>query len=157
MLAIRAQSAKDTKEIGSKLSGLLQPGDCLRLEGGLGAGKTTFTQGVCAGLGVTSQVTSPTFTILHQYQGKIPVYHIDAYRIESSGELNELGLEEFIEGDGVCLIEWAEKVSSLLPNAYLQVELLPGEKEDERLIKFTPINSERFRVLVGELKAKCEC
>ncbi|HHU31441.1 MAG TPA: tRNA (adenosine(37)-N6)-threonylcarbamoyltransferase complex ATPase subunit type 1 TsaE, partial [Clostridia bacterium] len=96
MLELQTESAAETQELGEKLGLLLRPGDVVRLEGDLGAGKTTMAQGICRGLSVDEPVTSPTFAIMHHYNGKYPVYHIDAYRIESELELEELGLEEFL-------------------------------------------------------------
>lgn len=152
MLQVPSESAQKTIYLGQKLAQLLKPGDVIRLEGDLGAGKTTFTQGVCAGLGVTTPVTSPTFTILHIYEGgRLPVYHIDAYRIEDFAEIDELGLEEFLDGQGVSMVEWAEKIQPILPASYLQVELTYGLEEGEREISFTPVGSGRYVELVEEL------
>ncbi len=107
------RSAEETKELARRLAGLLEPGDCLALEGDLGAGKTTFAQGLAEALGVEEAVDSPTFTIVKEYDGNLPFYHMDVYRIESPDE--QLGLEEYFYGDGVCLVEWASRVEPLLP------------------------------------------
>ncbi|WP_227764692.1 tRNA (adenosine(37)-N6)-threonylcarbamoyltransferase complex ATPase subunit type 1 TsaE [Zhaonella formicivorans] len=152
MFEYLSTSSEETKQLGYLLSRLLQPRDVIRLEGDLGAGKTTFAQGVCTGLGVASEVTSPTFTILHIYDGKMPVYHIDAYRIESELELEDLGLEEYLEGQGVSLVEWAEKILTIMPDDYLQVEIRRGLGESERKIIFTAVGAGRYQELIEELE-----
>lgn len=152
MLEVHSESAQKTIYLGRLLGSLLQAGDVVRLEGDLGAGKTTFAQGVCAGLGVTSPVLSPTFTILHIYEGgRLPVYHIDAYRLEDEEEIAQLGLEEYLEGQGVSLVEWAEKIQPILPASYLQVDLKQGAQEEERKIIFIPVGSGRYAELIEEL------
>lgn len=105
-------SASDTLILGEKIGQHLEAGDIVFLFGDLGAGKTTLTQGIARGLGVAKEeyVRSPTFTLVNQYQGKVPVYHIDLYRIASSHELEELGLEEVFSSEGVSIVEWAEKL-----------------------------------------------
>ena len=109
------QSPKETFELGHKFSGKISSGNVLIFKGDLGAGKTTCIKGVCAGLGVTQPVTSPTFTLINEYQGRLPVYHFDFYRIRSEIETLDLGLQEYFEGDGVCLIEWPEVIVDKLP------------------------------------------
>lgn len=95
---------------GRRLAGELGPGAIVSLEGGLGAGKTTLAKGIAAGLGVHDTVTSPTFTIISEYLGRIPLYHMDLYRIEDEEELYNLGIDDFLYGDGVCLIEWIDRL-----------------------------------------------
>lgn len=153
MLELQTESATETQELGEKLGLLLKPGDVVRLEGNLGAGKTTMAQGICRGLSVDEPVTSPTFAIMHHYNGKYPVYHIDAYRIESELELEELGLEEFLEGDGVSLVEWAEKILSIMPSTYLLVQIKISQTNPEsRLITFSSEGAqEAFEYLLKEL------
>lgn len=133
-----AQDENNTRELAKRLTSFLQVGDVLALEGDLGAGKTTFAQGIAKGLGVTQKVDSPTFAIIKEYVGHIPLYHMDVYRLETGGE--ELGLEEYFYGDGICIVEWASKVKSLLPDQtiYLSFTL----KEDgTRSISITPPSS----------------
>ena len=153
MLELQTESAAETQELGEKLGFLLRPGDVVRLEGNLGAGKTTMAQGICRGLKVYEPVTSPTFSIIHQYNGKYPVYHIDAYRIESELELEELGLEEILEGDGVSLVEWAENILSVMPSTYLLVQIkISQANPDSRLIAFSSVGAqEAFEYLLKEL------
>ncbi len=108
-------SPQETHNLGAKFAETLTPGSVITFNGNLGAGKTTCIQGVCAGLGVTQHVTSPTFTLINEYAGKLPVYHFDFYRIQSDYEVTDLGLAEYFEGDGVCLIEWPDVIEHLLP------------------------------------------
>jgi len=116
-------SAEETRALGERLSRRLAPGDVVALYGGLGSGKTTLTQGVCRGLGVREVVNSPTFTIVNEYRGRCPVYHLDCYRLEGAEDLVGLGSEEYFYGDGVCLIEWAEKAADVLPARRFDVRL----------------------------------
>lgn len=106
----------DTYEIGFQLGKEAKAGQVYRLDGDLGVGKTVFTKGFAAGLGITEPVTSPTFTILQEYEeGRIPLYHFDVYRIADVEEMDELGYEGYFYGDGVCLIEWASLIEEILP------------------------------------------
>jgi tRNA threonylcarbamoyladenosine biosynthesis protein TsaE len=111
----------ETKELAARLAKLLQAGDVLAIDGDLGAGKTTFAQGLATGLGIEQKVDSPTFTIIKEYEGRLPFYHMDVYRIESADE--ELGLEDYFYGDGVCLVEWASQVEPLLPEETIWIEI----------------------------------
>jgi tRNA threonylcarbamoyladenosine biosynthesis protein TsaE len=110
-----ARSVEETQALGEEIGAALGPGSIVACVGELGAGKTCFLQGVARGLGVTSNVTSPTFVLVNVYRGRMPVYHLDAYRTDSLAEVLDLGLEEMLEGEGVTLIEWADKVLPLLP------------------------------------------
>lgn len=116
------QTAAETEALAAKLGALLDRGDVLTLSGDLGAGKTTFTKALAKALGVTKNVNSPTFTIMKEYQGHLPFYHMDAYRLEDS--LEEMGLEEYIEGDGVLVIEWPEMIQEQLPKERLALKLI---------------------------------
>lgn len=109
MLDVPSESVERTRRLGAILGGLLARGDVVLLHGELGAGKTAFTQGIGRGLGVTAMVNSPTFTILKEYAGRLPLYHFDLYRIEDPGELESLGFADYFAGDGVSVIEWAER------------------------------------------------
>lgn len=113
-------SAKDTFEIGKEIASNAKPGEVYCLYGDLGTGKTVFSQGFGAGLGVKEPISSPTFTILKEYdEGRLPFYHFDVYRIGSEDEMEEIGYFDLIDGDGVCLIEWAELIKDILPkNCY---------------------------------------
>lgn len=117
-------SAADTFEFGRKLGEKAKAGDVFTLVGDLGVGKTVFTQGFAAGLEIKDHVNSPTFTILQCYdEGRIPLYHFDVYRIGDVSEMDEIGFDEFVDGDGVCLIEWADLISEILPEELIRVEI----------------------------------
>jgi len=110
-----SRSPEETRAIGARLGARLGSGAVVGCIGELGAGKTCFLQGLAAGLGVTSPVTSPTFVLVNHYRGRLPVYHLDAYRTDSLSDLLDLGVEEMFHGDGVTIIEWADKLLPLLP------------------------------------------
>ena len=137
-LRVRTFSEDDTVAFGKDLAQILQPGDVLALFGELGAGKTRLVQGVAAGLDVTDDVTSPSFTIINEYRGRLPVYHFDFYRLDDVRQAAALGLDEYFYGEGVSLIEWAERVRALLPpervEVYLEAFFEPG-RENEREIR----------------------
>ncbi len=108
-VTLRSASASQTHRLGALLGGLLQTGDVVLLEGPLGAGKTALTQGIGAGLGIRETINSPTFTLLKEYVGRLPLYHFDLYRIDDPDELFALGFEDYFEGEGVCVVEWADR------------------------------------------------
>ena len=121
---IESRSEKDTFALGQKLGGDCRPGDIVLLNGDLGVGKTVFTKGFGKGLGIEEPISSPTFTILKEYdEGRMPFYHFDVYRIGSDDEMDEIGYYEAIDGDGVCLIEWAELIYDILPPQYKKVTI----------------------------------
>ncbi|KHF38580.1 tRNA (adenosine(37)-N6)-threonylcarbamoyltransferase complex ATPase subunit type 1 TsaE [Halalkalibacter okhensis] len=115
------ESPEETMQLAEKLAGIVQPGDVITLEGDLGAGKTSFTKGFAKGLGVKRVVNSPTFTIIKEYNGRIPLYHMDVYRMED--EMEDLGLEEYFYGEGVSVIEWPSMIPSQLPEDRLSISL----------------------------------
>ena len=123
MVKIYLEDENKTKEIGYKLGNLLTPGSVICLIGDLGAGKTTMTQSLAKALEVDDYITSPTFTIVNEYEGKMPLYHFDVYRIGSSDEMYDIGYEEYINGEGVCIIEWANLIEDILPDEYLYIDL----------------------------------
>lgn len=134
-----SNSVADTQRIGSRLAGQLLPGDVLLLLGDMGAGKSEFTRGIARGLGVQGYVTSPTFTILQVHEdGRMPLYHFDWYRLSDAEELYELSMDEYLYGEGVSVIEWPSKAEEVIPESYLQVELIPLGDE-ERAIELTPV------------------
>ena len=114
-MKVVSRSAQETQALGERLGARLGRGDVVACVGPLGAGKTCFLQGLARGLGVMADVTSPTFVLVNQYQGRLPVYHVDAYRTGSLTELVDLGLEEMLHGEGVTVVEWADKLVPLLP------------------------------------------
>lgn len=133
-----AASEKDTERLAHKLADRMKPGSVIALEGELGAGKTTFAQAFARALGVSGTVNSPTFTIIKEYEdGRLPFYHMDVYRI-SQAEADELGLEEYFYGDGIALVEWASRISDLLPAERLDVHIA-GSGYAERTITLRPI------------------
>src|SRR6266480_51664 len=115
--------AEDMRALGEALAGVLVPGDVIALTGDLGAGKTTLVQGAAQGLGITDDVTSPTFTLVREYRGRFPVYHVDVYRLDRIQEVIDLGFEELLDPDGVTFVEWGDLIEGLLPDAYLEIEL----------------------------------
>jgi tRNA threonylcarbamoyladenosine biosynthesis protein TsaE len=139
LLAVRTRSDEQTKAVGAALAGVCVGGDLIVLTGDLGAGKTTFTQGLAAGLGVDAPVTSPTFTLAHRYEGSLVVNHLDVYRLEDLSEVIDLGLAELLDGDAVTLIEWGEAIAPALPSAYLQVRLELEDAPDERRVAFEAV------------------
>lgn len=127
---IDSYSAQDTFALGERLGKQARPGQVYTLIGDLGVGKTVFTQGFAAGLGITEPVNSPTFTILQSYEGgRLPFYHFDVYRIGDVEEMEEIGYEDCFYGNGVCLVEWADLIEEILPEHYTQIRL---EKELEQ-------------------------
>jgi tRNA threonylcarbamoyladenosine biosynthesis protein TsaE len=117
-------SSEETFELGNRLGSKAKAGEIYTLTGDLGTGKTVFAQGFAGGLGITEYVNSPTFTILQVYDGgKLPFYHFDVYRIEDPEEMFEVGFDEYLEGDGVCLIEWAELVDELIPEGAVRIKI----------------------------------
>jgi len=120
---ITSARPEETEDAGERLGRTLEPGAVVALTGELGAGKTCFIRGLVRGLGVTGRATSPTFVLINQYPGRVPVYHVDAYRTESLTELMDLGLLELLGGGGVTIIEWADKLESLLPPEAIHVHI----------------------------------
>jgi tRNA threonylcarbamoyladenosine biosynthesis protein TsaE len=133
-----SRSPEETRAIGARLADRLGPRAVVACVGELGAGKTCFLQGLCRGLGVESGVTSPTFVLVSQYRGRLPVYHVDAYRTDTLTELIDLGLEELLHGDGVTVIEWADKLRPLLPPRTITVTLSGLGDEPRRIVIDTP-------------------
>lgn len=132
------RSPEETAALAERLGAAAAAGTVLCLVGNLGAGKTLFTQGFAKGLGVTGEVTSPTFALMNQYCGRLPVTHFDLYRLERKDELDEIGFYEYAEDDrGVVLIEWADKFPDALPEPHIRLEIERGETENERRLAFS--------------------
>ncbi len=131
------RSAEETEAAGEALGRELRAGDVVALTGPLGAGKTCFVQGLVRGLGVTTRATSPTFVLVNEYRGRLSVHHVDAYRTERMEELLDLGLEELFEGDGVTVVEWAEKLRPLLPARTIAVHI-EGVGDEPRQVTIRP-------------------
>ena len=117
------ESAEQTIELGEKIGSFLRPGDVIALQGTLAAGKTTITKGIARALGITEDITSPTFTLISVYEGRLPLYHMDVYRLEGSADFSDLGAEEMLYGNGICVIEWSEKIMDELPSRTIVIKL----------------------------------
>ena len=126
-------SPEETEAAGARLGATLKSGDVVALTGELGAGKTVFVQGLARALGVATGATSPTFVLVNEYRGRLPVHHVDAYRTTSLAELMDLGIEEMMDGDGVTVIEWAERLEPLLPARAVRVRIA-GVGDEPRTI-----------------------
>ena len=130
----RTHSESETEAVGEALATTLSPGTVIAFTGDLGAGKTAFTRGLARGLGISERVTSPTFTIVNEYEGgRLPLFHFDMYRLESSEELFDIGWEDYLRRGGICAVEWSEKVADALVGA-LRVDIRRGEGERDRVI-----------------------
>lgn len=117
------ESAEQTIGLGEKIGSFLRPGDIIALQGTLAAGKTTITKGIARALGITEDITSPTFTLISVYEGRLPLYHMDVYRLEGSADFSDLGAEEMLYGNGICVIEWSEKIMHELPSSTIVIKL----------------------------------
>ena len=120
---IYSQNEEELISIGQKLGRLLNSGDIIVLSGDLGAGKTTLTKGIAKGLDVSQMIKSPTYTIVREYEGRLPLYHLDVYRIGDIEEMDEIGYEDYVYGEGVCLIEWANLIEEILPDHYQKITI----------------------------------
>ena len=145
---IKTNSVEETQLLAEKIGGWVQPGMILTLEGDLGAGKTTFTKGFAKGLDIKRNVNSPTFTIIKEYQGRLPLYHMDVYRLKHPDEMYDLGYEEYFYGEGVTVVEWAKIIEPLLPDEYLAMEILVVPEGRE--LCFIP-HGIRYERLIEEL------
>lgn len=133
MASIISHSPQETFELGRQTAAQLRRGSVLALAGDLGAGKTQFTKGLAVGLGVERDVTSPTFTLIHEYQGdRLPLFHIDLYRLEEADEVLGIGIDEYLDGDGVTVIEWADKFAELMPPGvrWIRFRVLEGDDRE---------------------------
>lgn len=136
------RSVDETRQLGAAVADLARPGDVLVLAGDLGAGKTAFVQGFSRGLGITDRVTSPTFTLVHVYEGgRLPVHHLDVYRLDQLSEAVDLGLAEMLDDGGVVLVEWGDAITPVLPHQLLEVRLTFGDGDDDRTLAFRAVGS----------------
>ena len=150
VLTIVTSSPEETRILGASLAPSLLPGDVVSLTGDLGAGKTIFVQGLAGALGVETRVTSPSFTIIHSYEGRFPIVHMDVYRLDSFQEVIDLGFDELIDPEAILVVEWGEAVAPLLPTRYLEIELrqpLGPEPENTRHVSIRPHGAEWLRKL----------
>jgi tRNA threonylcarbamoyladenosine biosynthesis protein TsaE len=151
MLKIISKSADQTYKLGESLGKVIQQGDIICLTGDLGAGKTAFTKGIGIGLDIKEFITSPTYTIINEYNGRIPLFHFDVYRLEGVEEMYELGYEEYFFGDGAVVIEWADIVKDIIPQERLWITILRGKEEDNREIIFDA-SGDRYQKVIKELE-----
>ncbi len=137
--SFRTHSPEETQAIGVRVGQNLKPGDIVALIGDLGAGKTCLTQGIARGAKIDPNqiVNSPSYTLINEYEGEIPIYHIDLYRLQRREEILDLGLEVYFEGNGICIIEWADRMLDMLPEGYMEIKL-KWEDEFVRTIEFNP-------------------
>ena len=132
-----SHSPEETEQLGEQLGRTLRPGSVVAYRGDLGMGKTAFTRGLARGLGCTCRVTSPTFTIVNEYSGALPLFHFDMYRLDSSDDLFDIGWEDYLSRGGVCAVEWSERVEDALPDDTLWVSIARGDGENDRIITVT--------------------
>ena len=137
-MVYRTENVAQTEALGQKLGSTLAPGSVVAFRGGLGMGKTAFTRGLARGLGCTGRVTSPTFTIVNEYRGNIPLFHFDMYRLDSSDALFDIGWEDYLDRGGVCAVEWSENVADAMPESTVYVTIERAtEGENTRIITIT--------------------
>ena len=137
-MELHSHNEAETEAAGARLAAALAPGSVVAYEGGLGMGKTAFTRGLAAGLGYKGRVTSPTFTIVNEYEGgRLPLFHFDMYRLNSADDLFDIGWEDYLARGGVCAVEWSEIVSDALEDGVLRVDIWRGAGEGERIITIT--------------------
>jgi len=150
-LEVTTRSPQATQDLGYHIGKLVVPGDIILLVGNLGTGKTCLTQGIARGLGIKEHAVSPSFTLVKELYGRLPLYHMDFYRLDNIAEIMELGLEDYLYGNGVCVIEWAEKGLGELPEEHLLIQLsyLP---DDGRSFRLQP-KGKHYRDIITQLKA----
>jgi len=147
-----SHSPEQTQQLGRRLGQLAQAGDVFLLTGNLGSGKTCLTQGIAWGLGVKEYAFSPSFVLIREYSGRLPLYHVDFYRLDREQEIADLGLEDYLYGRGVCVVEWADKGLSLMPPERLLINL-SYVSENERAVSFEP-KGHRYNKVLGTLKTE---
>ena len=155
-LELTVEGSANTEMLGRKLGRFMTPGQLITLNGELGAGKTTFVKGIAAGLGVPKEIVvcSPSYTLVNEYEGRIPLFHFDLYRLEGAGDIDELGYDEYLEGEGLSVMEWSDIAPQLLPPHYLDVriEIL---SDSERAFSFRGHGRE-YEKIVERLKTSQE-
>lgn len=133
MLTFITKTPEETIALGVKIGNLLKKGDVIAMQGTLAAGKTTITKGIAKSLGITETITSPTFCLISEYYGKMPLYHMDVYRLEGGDDFINLGTDDMIYGDGVCLIEWSEKIMDELPKKTIILKITPQDDGSRKI------------------------
>ncbi|MEN6521849.1 MAG: tRNA (adenosine(37)-N6)-threonylcarbamoyltransferase complex ATPase subunit type 1 TsaE [Armatimonadota bacterium] len=146
MFTICTDNAEETMAFGEALGSRLGSGDVIALYGDLGAGKTTMTKGIALGAGVDAEIHSPTFTLIHEHAGRVPFYHVDLYRLTGDEDIEFLGLEEYLYGDGIVVIEWADRAPKLLPAERIEINL--GYTDDDRREIRIGATSERLNEII---------
>lgn len=137
-MEITTNSPAETEAVGASLAATLEPGSVIAFTGDLGAGKTAFTRGLAKGLGIEERVTSPTFTIVNEYEGgRLPLFHFDMYRLGSADELFDIGWEDYLARGGVCAVEWSENIADALEEDTIRVDIRRGEHDSQRVITIT--------------------
>ena len=144
MLTFHTKSEQETIQLGEKIGALLKKGDIIAMQGTLAAGKTTITKGIARALGITETITSPTFCLISEYYGTMPLYHMDVYRLDGREDFVNLGTDDMLYGDGVCIIEWSEKIMDELPSSTIILRLTPQD-DGSRIIEIENWNN-------GEIK-----
>jgi tRNA threonylcarbamoyladenosine biosynthesis protein TsaE len=155
MIVAATARVEETRDLGAALAELVRPGDLVLLAGDLGAGKTAFAQGVGRGLGVRETITSPTFTLARQYEGRLLLHHLDVYRLEQMEEVFDVGLPELLDEGAVTLIEWGDVIVPALPADFLEVRIAFGDGDDDRVITLGPVGPSwagRQRALAAALE-----
>lgn len=150
-MKLLSKSLRDTNNIGIIIGKNLEKGTVICLEGDLGAGKTTLTQSIAKSLDIKNYVTSPTFTIIKEYKGRLNLYHMDAYRLESEIEMYDLGYDEYINSDGVCIIEWASNIKSIIPKDAIMINIYIDYINETREIEIVG-SGLKYERLIGGLK-----
>jgi len=147
-----SHSPEETQRFGKELGHIAKPGDVILLVGKLGAGKTCLTQGIAWGLNIDGYARSPSFVVVNEYRGRLPMYHIDLYRLDSIAEISDIGLDDYLNGNGLCVVEWADKALELLPQQKLLIKIdLIGE--NERTLDFVS-HGKRYQEMVSDIKKR---
>jgi tRNA threonylcarbamoyladenosine biosynthesis protein TsaE len=155
VITAHTTSVEQTRLLGGAVAELSRPGDLVLLSGEMGAGKTAFTQGFGKALGIDEPITSPTFTLAHQYEGRLTLHHLDVYRLDQMSEVTDLGLAELLDGGGVTVIEWGEVIAPVLPGDYLEIHLSYGPEDDEREVTLRIVGG-RTQARVRALATACQ-
>jgi len=148
---VTSESQKETMQLGARLAKLLKPGDIVCLYGDLGTGKTTFVKGMAKGLKISeTEVHSPTFVLMNLYEGRVPLFHFDFYRLDDIQQIGMIGYDEFLYDDGIAVVEWAEKLKSLTPKEYLHIQL-KHQNHNKRLIRMSA-RGQRYQQVIENIK-----
>ena len=151
-MKLTSHSPEETQSFGKELGHLTRAGDVILLMGNLGAGKTCLTQGIAWGLDIDGYARSPSFVVVNEYKGRLPMYHIDLYRLDNIAEIADLGLDDYLYGKGLCVVEWADKALDLMPpqNLLIKIELLG---ENERELELTN-HGQRYKEMLADIKKR---